>query len=327
MLKTIKQPYTLLILVNAMIWGIAFFVFSRHPVSLSLCLLAYGLGLRHGIDADHVAAIDSATRKLIGTNRLPKFIGFFFSLGHSTIVIILSIVVAITATSIHQYFPKFSRYGGMIGSFFSVFFLLIFSIANLVICYDVIKKIKGHDQNQTLNIETDIKMGGFLSRILKPVLRIVNKSWHMYFVGFLFGLGFDTATEVALLGISAYTVTQHISIWVIMIFPALFTAGMCLVDTTSGLVILHACRWAYVNYTRKLYYNLVVTLFSFLTAFIIAGYEITTIISEKFRLTLWQYVKKIGDNFELIGFGIVAFFIIIWLFFIMFYNKNSKRYS
>ena len=327
MLKAIKQPYAVLILINAIIWAIAFFIFFRRPVPLSLCLLAYGLGLRHGIDADHVAAIDSVTRKLIGTHASPKFIGLFFSLGHSTIVIILSVFVAITATSIHQYFPSFSLYGGMIGSFFSVFFLLMFSIVNFVICFDLIKKIKGYARNQIPNANTQIKTGGFLSRLLKPIFKIVDKSWHMYFVGFLFGLGFDTATEIALLGISAYTVTQHISIWAIMIFPGLFTAGMCLVDTTSGLLILHACRWAYVNYTRKLYYNLIVTSFSFLTAFIIASYEITTIVSDKLRLALWQHVKMIGDNFELIGFCIVTFFGLVWLFFILLHRHSKSEFK
>ncbi len=322
MLKYVKQPYALLILINIAIWGLAFFVYRNYPISLSLCLLAYGFGLRHGIDADHVAAIDSVTRKLLEKNQNQGYIGFFFSLGHSTIVIILSALVAITAASIHGYFPSISKYGTMLGGFFSVFFLLVFATANLFILLDVVKKIKNYDDQAAKPVE--IKVGGFLSKILRPVLKIVTKSWHMYFVGFLFGLGFDTATEVAILGISAYTVTQHISIWAIMIFPALFTAGMCLVDTTSGLLILRACRWAYIDPARKLYYNLTVTLFSFLTAFIIAGYEIFSILSSSLGLNqgMWTDISSIGNHFEWVGVFIVILFVSTWLIAARLYRKS-----
>jgi len=321
MAKNTKHTYLLLILANVLVWIVAFLIYHQYPISLSLCLLAYGFGLRHGLDADHVAAIDSATRKLLETSETKGFIGFFFSLGHSSIVIILSLLVALTATSIHRYFPHMSEYGTIIGCVFSIFFLFIFSITNLVICVDVFKKIKHYDERPPTPIR--IKIGGFLSKILNPVLKIVTKSWHMYLVGFLFGLGFDTATEIALLGMSAYTVTQHLSVWAIMIFPALFTAGMCLVDTTSGLLILKACRWAYINPTRKLYYNLVVTLFSFLTAFSIAIYEVVSMLSSQYNFakSINVLISGINNHFDLIGGLIVCLFLLVWLFSIRSHRK------
>lgn len=307
-IKKIKL-YLLLIIYNLIIWLTALLIYHHYPLALSLCLLAYGFGLRHGLDADHIAAINSVTCKLLANSskqNIQNGIGFFFSLGHSTVVIMLSAFVALTSTSIHAYFPKISTYGAIAGTFCSIFFLLLFAITNLVILAEIIKDIS--HKNKTTRLH-NINPGGILSKILTPLLNTVTKIWHMYFVGFLFGLGFDTATEVALVGISAYSVTQHISIWGIMLFPALFTAGMCLVDTTSGMLIFRACNWAYIDATRKLYYNLVITLFSLLTAALIAGYEIVNIILSRLNLR----INIIYNHFELIGAGMIAVFVITWL--------------
>ena len=304
----VTKLYGLLIAVNVLIWILAFLIYHHSSVSLGLCLLAYSFGLRHGLDADHIAAIDSVTRKLVQDLKRPVGIGFFFSLGHASVVVILSFVVVLTTASLHHYFPSLSHFGAIFGGIFSAGFLLLFSLINFFIFCRVLKKLKLMKAGQEVKVNDQVR--GFFSHLLRPFLKVVSKSWHMFPVGFLFGLGFDTATEVALLGVSAYQAAQHISIWAIMIFPALFAAGMCLVDTTSGLLIFNACRWAYINPIRKLHYNLTITLFSFVTAFLIGIYEILSLFSGQLNLTS---IAGIGNHFEIIGAIILSLFILIWL--------------
>ena len=325
--ETQRKIYPGLILLNILVWLAAFIIYHQYPISLSLCLLAYGFGLRHGLDADHVAAIDSATRKLIDHPHPQNGIGFFFSLGHSTIVFVLAVLVALTAASVSHYFPRLNQMGNFLGGYFSVCFLLLFSAINFIIFKNVLRKIKRHKQNENGRHTVHVKTAGFLTKIFQPMLKLVNKAWHMYFIGLFFGLGFDTATEVALLGISAYSVSQHISVWAIMIFPALFTAGMCLVDTTSGMLILRACQWAYINPLRKLYYNLSITLFSFLTALIIAAYEFIYLFAMKFNLTqgFWLSLNAINNHFELMGLMMIIVLLATWFFSARFYKFHSER--
>jgi len=322
--ETQRKIYPGLIVLNILVWLAAFIIYHQYPISLSLCLLAYGFGLRHGLDADHVAAIDSATRKLLDNPNSQNGIGFFFTLGHSTVVFILAILVALTATSLSHYFPRISQYGAFLGSFFSIFFLLLFSAINFVIFKNVLRNLRQNKENETHPIK--IKTSGFLTKILQPLFKMVTKAWHMYFIGLFFGLGFDTATEVALLSISAYSVTQHISVWTIMIFPALFTAGMCLVDTTSSMLILRACQWAYINPARKLYYNLAITLFSFLTALIIATYELINIMALKLNFTQGFRISlnAINNHFELIGFTMILIFLATWFFSVRYYKEKTQ---
>lgn len=270
------QLYLFLIGTNLFAWVLASILCAHQSLSLMLCLLAYGLGLRHGIDADHLAAINSITVKFINEKRPSLLIGLFFSLGHSTIVFLLSLFVVTIGLSLQSYFPSLVHFGSLWGKLFSSGFLILFSLINFTIFCDVMKKIRAFKRGEPFS--DPIPIGGPLKTLLNPLLNMVCKNWHIFAVGLLFGLGFDTATEVVLLGLSSYQASQHMPIGSIMIFPLMFAIGMCTVDTLTGLCMRGACLWACIDPIRKLYYNLVITLFSFLTSLLIGGYIVLTLI-------------------------------------------------
>lgn len=298
--KSISWLLAVLFLLNLLVWGLAVGYFSHSTASLALCLMAYGFGLRHALDADHITAIDNVTRKLIQNDRPPISVGTFFSLGHASVVILLTLAIALVTHSVKQHLPQLANWGTIIGGIISSLFLLLFGVINFVIFYRIIKH---NDDSHHAK--------GFLSTLLKPLFNIVTKSWHMFPVGFLFGLGFDTATEVALLGLAGYQAAQQVSIWAILIFPLLFTAGMCFVDSVSGLLMLGACRWAYINPQRKRYYNLVITGFSFLTALLIGIYEAIQLIADHLHIQN-STINFINNHFEWIGVGLILTFLLVW---------------
>ncbi|WP_016606746.1 HoxN/HupN/NixA family nickel/cobalt transporter, partial [Yersinia pestis] len=222
-----------LLVVNGLAWVWAFAEFNDNAVLMGMAFLAYSFGLRHAVDADHIAAIDNVTRKLMQQGKTPIAVGTFFSLGHSTIVILASLAIAATAMAFKNNMAWFHETGGLIGTLVSSVFLLLFAFLNLTILISVYKKFKqvkaGYiykDEELDLLV---VNNGGLLSRMFKRVFNMVNKSWHMYPVGFLFGLGFDTATEIGVLGISAASATHGMNLWSIMVFPILFAAGMALI--------------------------------------------------------------------------------------------------
>ncbi|PGG99920.1 hypothetical protein AJ80_09275, partial [Polytolypa hystricis UAMH7299] len=207
---------------------------------ISTAVLSYTLGLRHALDADHISAIDLMTRRLLATGQRAVTVGTFFSLGHSTIVIVTSIVVAATAAAVSSKFDSYSRVGGIIGSSVSSAFLILLGIMNAYILYRLLKQMK-----KVLSLEEGqeeemwkIEGGGFLFRVLKKMFNLIDRPWKMYPLGVLFGLGFDTSSEIAILGISSIQAAKGTSIWLILIFPILFTAGMCLIDTIDGALML-----------------------------------------------------------------------------------------
>ena len=254
--------YALLIAGNVAAWLWALAAFRAYPVLLGTASLAYTLGLRHAFDADHIAAIDNVTRKLMQEGKRPAAVGLFFSLGHSTIVVGLSIAIAITTAALQSRFDIFKSVGGVIGTLVSALFLFIIAIANILVLISVYRAFRTVKNGGRL-VEEDIDLilanRGFLSLIFRRLFRIIERSWHMYSLGLLFGLGFDTATEVGLLGISATQAAQGMSVWSMLVFPALFTAGMTLMDTTDSILMLGAYGWAFVKPIRKLYYNLTTT--------------------------------------------------------------------
>ena len=257
--------YLLLAIVNVAVWAIAFTTFQGFPLLIGTSIIAYSFGLRHAVDADHIAAIDNVTRKLMQEGKRPAGVGFFFSLGHSTIVVLASVGIVLAATAIQKDFPQFREIGGVIGTSVSAGFLFAIALANMVILADVYKTFKevkkgGAYSEQSLN--DLLNQRGLLGRFFRPVFKLIRKSWHMYPLGFLFGLGFDTATEIGVLGITAAEATKGLPVWSILIFPALFTAGMSLVDTTDGVLMLAAYGWAYIKPLRKLFYNLTITFIS-----------------------------------------------------------------
>jgi high-affinity nickel-transport protein len=310
--------YSLLLTVNLAVWVWAFVAFHAHPVLLGTALLAYGFGLRHAVDADHIAAIDNVTRKLMQEGKRPVTVGFFFALGHSTVVILAAAGVALAATALSTHFTQFQNVGGIVSTLVSALFLFVIAFANIIILRSVWRTYR-HVRNGGRYIEEDfdilLNSRGVLARLFRPLFRLVTKGWHMFPLGFLFGLGFDTATEVALLGISATQAAKGVSVWSIMVFPALFAAGMSLIDTTDGVLMLGAYNWAFVKPIRKLYYNLTITLVSVIVAVLIGGIEALGLLSDQLGLSgwFWTGIGALNDNFNNLGFLIIGVFIAAWV--------------
>jgi high-affinity nickel-transport protein len=307
----------LLALANAIVWAVGLLTFHHFALLLGTASLAYTFGLRHALDADHISAIDNVTRKLMQDGKRPLLVGFYFSLGHSTIVVVLSVVIALATARIQTSFPAMQRVGGLIGTSVSAFFLLSIAAVNLLILWSIMRtfaRVKRGEPYHQPDIDAAMGQLGIMGRIFRPIVRLVDRSWKMYFVGFLFGLGFDTATEIGLLGISAAAATQGLPIWSILIFPLLFTAGMCLVDTADGIFMLGAYGWAYVHPVRKLYYNMTITAVSVFIALVVGGFETLNIIAGQLNLHgwFWDSVDSLGDHFGIIGAGIVGIFILTW---------------
>jgi high-affinity nickel-transport protein len=319
--------YALVIGGNFLAWSWAFIALHDYPVLLGTAFLAYTFGLRHAVDADHIAAIDNATRKLMQDGQRPAGVGFFFSLGHSTVVVIASAVIALATGALQDRFASFKAVGGVVGTLVSAFFLFLVAAANLVILRSVYRTFREVRRGGGL-VEEDLNhllaQRGLLGRIFRPMFGLVSQSWHMYPLGLLFGLGFDTATEIGLLGISAAEASRGLPIWSIMVFPALFTAGMSLIDTTDGVLMLGAYGWAFVKPIRKLYYNLTITFVSVFVALVIGSIEILGLAANKLSLngTFWKFVAVLNDNFGSLGYLIVAIFVVSWAISIAVYQIN-----
>ncbi len=320
--------YSLLIVINLGVWTWAVLVLRDHPLLLGTALIAYGFGLRHAVDADHIAAIDNVTRKLMQAGSRPISVGFFFALGHSTVVFLAAIAVAVTATLLTTEFEAFRSMGSLISTLVSAVFLFAVATINLVILRSVWRSWR-HVRAGGRYVEEDLDLllngRGLLARLFRPLFRLVTKAWHMAPLGFLFGLGFETATEVALLGISATQAGQGISIWSIMVFPALFAAGMLLVDTTDGVVMLGAYNWAFIRPIRKLYYNLTITLVSVVVAFLVGGIEVLGLLVDRFELSggVWDWVADLGENFTSLGFVIIGLFVAAWIISMLVYRYKN----
>ncbi len=320
--------YGVLILVNLAVWGWALLLFHQQPIFLGTALLAYGFGLRHAVDADHIAAIDNVTRKLMQEGKRPVSVGFFFALGHSTVVILAAAGVAATATVLSTHFDQFRSVGGVIGTLVSALFLFAIAAANLIILRSVWRTYR-HVRRGGCFVEEDfdilLNSRGLLARLFRPLFRLVTTGWHMFPLGFLFGLGFDTATEVALLGLSATEAAQGVSIWSIMVFPALFAAGMSLIDTTDGVLMLGAYDWAFVKPIRKLYYNLTITFVSVVVALLVGGIEALGLVADQLGLSgfFWDGIGSLNDNFNSLGFLIIGVFIAAWVGSIIIYRYKG----
>ncbi len=322
--------YALLFAFNIGAWLWAVMAFHNSPALLGTAFLAYSFGLRHAFDVDHIAAIDNVTRKLMQEGKRPISVGLFFSLGHSTIVIGLSILIALTAAAFADRYLVLGEYGGVIGTIVSALFLLAIAAANILVLmqvYRAFREVKRGGRLAEEDIERVLARRGFFGRIYRGLFRLIARSWQMYPLGILFGLGFDTATEVGLLGISATQASSGLSVWSILVFPALFTAGMTLMDTTDNIVMLGAYGWAYVKPIRKLYYNMTITLVSVVAALFIGGIEALGLIGDKLALRgpFWNLVAAISDNFSALGYAIVGLFIATWL--VSFAVYRAKGYD
>jgi len=319
--------YVFLALFNLACWGYALVAFHDYPVLLGTAFLAYSFGLRHAVDADHIAAIDNVTRKLMQQGKRPVGVGFFFSLGHSTIVFGLSAAVAITAVAIKDKFESFENFGNIAGTLISAFFLLAIAVMNMAVLaaiYRTFRRVKAGGVYADEDLNLLLARRGFFGRLFRGMFRLIEHGWQMYPVGVLFGLGFDTATEVGLLGISAAEASRGLPVWSIMVFPALFAAGMALVDTTDSVLMLGAYGWAFAKPIRKLYYNITITAVSVLVAVIVGGLETLGLLQGEMNLsgTFWDGVAMLNNNFGVLGFVIIGIFIASWMISVLFYKLN-----
>jgi high-affinity nickel-transport protein len=311
--RRITVVYALLLTGNAAawLWGIA--LFGSNPVLIGTAVLAYVLGLRHAVDADHIAAIDNVTRKLMQQGQKPATVGLWFSLGHSTVVALACAAIAVTSVTLRAHFAALRDIGSLVGTGVSAGFLFIIAMANIVTLISIWRAFRRGRADRQADAGNDLP-GGILMRILKPMMAVIARPEQMYPLGFLFGLGFDTASEVGLLGISASQASHAVPLWTIMVFPALFTAGMSLIDTTDGLFMVGAYGWALVKPMRKLIYNFTITLFSILVALIIGALEALNLIADRFALNgaFWKWVANLNDHFGALGCAVILTLLGCW---------------
>ncbi|HSI00801.1 MAG TPA: HoxN/HupN/NixA family nickel/cobalt transporter [Reyranella sp.] len=295
--------FGLLIAANAAAGAWALAAFHDRPALLGTSLLAWSLGLRHAVDADHIAAIDNVTRKLMQEGRQPLTVGLFFALGHSTVVALASAGLAAAVPLLGDRLDVVSRIGGTVGALVSVFFLLVIAAYNFVV-------VRSLWLGQAPEVD-----GGPLTRLGRPLFGLIARPWHMYLLGALFGLGFDTATEVALLGLSASQAAQGMSPWTILVFPALFAAAMALVDTADGVLMNRAYGWALARPERRSTYNLAVTLVSVVVAVGVAGLVLLGLVSDRWGRSggFWDTIAGLNDNADGVGLVIVGVFVAMWI--------------
>ncbi len=314
----ILAMYGLLLVFNVAAWLWAIVAFRHYPVLLGTAFLAYSFGLRHAVDADHIAAIDNVTRKLMQEGKRPVAVGFMFSMGHSTIVVLGSAAIAATALSLQHRMDAVRHIGGVVGTAVSSLFLFAIAIVNLIVLRSVFLAFQRVRRGEPyVEEDFDLLLGsrGFLSRFFRPMFALITRSWHMYPLGLLFGLGFDTATEIGLLGISAAEASKGLSLWSVLVFPALFAAGMSLIDTTDNILMLGAYGWAFVKPIRKIYYNMTITLVSVVVAVVVGGIEALGLLAGEFHPqgTFWSLLERLNENFGVLGYCIVGLFAASWV--------------
>jgi len=289
-------------------WGLFLWYARTSPALAGLGTLAYTFGLRHAFDADHIAAIDNTTRKFLQEEKRPLGVGFFFSLGHSTVVFGLATGLAVAAATIKSRIPSFQHWGGYVGAGVSGTFLWIIGILNLLVLLDIVRifrELRTGSLDEEL-LERRLLDRGLMSRLfIGRVANRIRASWQMYPLGVLFGLGFDTATEVGLLAISAGVATKHVPFLAVLSLPLLFAAGMSLMDTADGAFMSHAYSWAFSNPVRKVYYNLTVTTLSVTVALGIGSIELLQVLGSG-----WGWLDAL--DFSTLGYGIVGLFVVTW---------------
>ncbi len=317
--------YGLLLVFNGAAWLWAVLAFHHFPVLLGTAFLAYSFGLRHAVDADHIAAIDNVTRKLMQEGKRPVAVGFMFSLGHSTVVILGSLGLAALALGLQKHIDHYRTIGGVIGTSVSAVFLLGIAIVNLFILHSVyatFRRVRRGEPYVDEDLDLLLSSRGFLARIFRPMFAMIRRSGHMYPLGFLFGLGFDTASEIGLLGLSAAEASRGLPLWSIAVFPVLFAAGMSLVDTTDNILMLGAYGWAYIKPIRKLYYNLTITSVSVVVAFVVGGIEALGLLGGQLHLqgVFWDFIGRLNSNFGVLGYCIIGLFALAWIVSIAIYK-------
>jgi nickel/cobalt transporter (NiCoT) family protein len=314
--------YGALGLLNVVVWACAWIGLRSSPMLVGTAFLAYSFGLRHAMDADHIAAIDNVTRKLMNDGKRPVTVGFFFALGHSMTVVLGAVAVAFATKAIVHQFDGFKATGAILGTLVSAAFLTVIGLVNLAF---LVEMFRGY-RSAICAAEAPSLEGKLLARLFKPLFRLVRTSRLMFPLGMLFGLGFESATEVALLGTSAAQASAGFSMWTILIFPALFTVGMLTVDTTDGILMVGAYGWAFVDPARKRHYNLTITLISTIVALSIGGVEALGLAAQALKLSgpLWDLVDVVNGNFGILGYAMLAIFVGGWLVSALIYRMRGS---
>ncbi|MCP2289726.1 HoxN/HupN/NixA family nickel/cobalt transporter [Nocardia amikacinitolerans] len=308
---------------------------GAQTLGIGVGLTAYTLGLRHAFDADHIAAIDNTTRKLMSDGQRPLSVGFFFSLGHATIVFglafLLSIGIRSIAGPVEDESSSLQHYTGLFGTTVSGAFLYLIALLNILVLIGilrVLRRMRAGDYAEA-DLEDQLARRGFVTRLLGPVMRAVTKPWHMYPVGLLFGLGFDTATEVALLVLAGTSAAAGLPWYAILCLPVLFAAGMSLLDTIDGTFMNFAYGWAFAHPVRKVYYNITVTALSITVALLIGTVELLGLLAEQLRLSggFWDWVG--GLDLNVLGYVIVGLFVATWVVALLVwrYGRVEQRWT
>ncbi|TGJ84963.1 hypothetical protein E0Z10_g3790 [Xylaria hypoxylon] len=345
-LKGLPAPvlYIILLLlgVNAVVWAATAVVLHFNPGLVGAAVLSYTLGLRHALDADHIAAIDLMTRRLVASGQRPVTVGTFFSLGHSTIVIITCIVVAATAGALRERFENFQYVGGIVGTSVSAAVLILLCVGNGWVLYRLVSKLRkvlqepdphspgygddgvepGSDDQAVRDLQLDGP--GFLANMLRGFFRIIDRPWKMYPLGVLFGLGFDTSSEIAVLGIASVHGAQGTSLWVILIFPLLFT-----VDTSDGalMMTLYTSKAFARDRVAILYYSIVLTGITVVVSAFIGIIQILSLVQNvaEPQGSFWDGLTKISDHFEIVGASIVGVFVLAGVGSVVIYQPWRRR--
>ena len=324
--RSIVGMATFVLLLHLVGWGtlIALVAPQEYQVggqlfNLGLGVTAYTLGLRHAFDADHIAAIDNTTRKLMTEGQRPLSVGFWFSLGHSSVVFIMVVLLALgirwLAGALEDDQSTLQQVTGLWGTSISGVFLVAIGLINLAALVGILKVFRkmrtGHFVETELEEQLDKR--GFLNRILGRVTRTVTKPWHMYPVGLLFGLGFDTVTEVGLLVVAGGAAASGLPWWAILTLPVLFAAGMSLLDSIDGSFMNFAYGWAFAKPVRKIYYNITVTALSVAVALVIGVIELLSVLTEKLDITSGPATAIASLDLEYVGYWIVGLFVVTWV--------------
>ncbi|NNN00504.1 MAG: HoxN/HupN/NixA family nickel/cobalt transporter [Acidimicrobiaceae bacterium] len=308
---------------------------SKSVLGIGTGVLAYSLGMRHAFDADHIAAIDNTTRKFMTEGKRPMSVGFFFSLGHSSVVVALTVLLGLGARALGKQVANSNsslhHYGGLVGTIVSGSFLYLIATLNLIILVGIVRLFvqMRHGQFDDSELEKHLNSRGFMMRFFGPIARSIDAPWKMYPLGILFGLGFDTATEVAFLVLAGTSVAAGLPFWAILSLPILFAAGMSLLDTIDGSFMNFAYGWAFSKPVRKVYYNIAITGLSVFVAFYIGTLELMQVLTQQLNLHggLWNYAANFNINRA--GFTIVGIFVVVWVGALLYwrYGKVEERWE
>ncbi|MFR5266467.1 HoxN/HupN/NixA family nickel/cobalt transporter [Clostridium sp.] len=285
----------------------------KFPTLLGMGVISLSFGLAHAFDCDHIACIDNMTRKLVQEGGKTRGAGFFFSLGHSTVVMLMGIATIFAVNWAKKAIPQFQAVGGVIGTVISAVFLFILAIANFMILKDSIKTFKMMKNGTYTEESLERPETNAINRAINRLLNIANKNWHIYVIGFLFGLGFDTATQIAVLATSATATAQGIPWIAVLAFPVLFTAGMCLMDTLDGFFMSTAYQWVLTSPLKKVYYNITITTISIIAAGVISIIEVGQVLAmeESWNSGFWGWLQNL--DFGMMGYSLVGLFVIVWI--------------